>query len=195
MTNKNNLQYIKLYRVWKFCNMQNCLISYPWPCPGVSLHQVGLELIHFVLSGGSHGGGVDLVHGVATQVGGQLNDDGGPPRAPLSHQYGVRGLVGWGNGPCQSTHLLYHSLQTTIMIQCKSHWYMSISRFLFVLCFMFHLINNWSLKFLLFYLFWSEGCISAFLFFVLVWLDFCFLNAKKWTFVDTKKKRMLNRKH
>ena len=110
--------------------------SYPWPCPGVSLHQVGLELIHFVLSGGSHGGGVDLVHGVATQVGGQLNNDGGPPRAPLSHQHGVGGLVGWGYGPCQSTHLLYHCLQTTIMIQCKSHWYMSI--FLFPFCPLFY---------------------------------------------------------
>lgn len=93
--------------------------TYPWACPGVSLHQVGLELIHLVLGGGSHGGGVDLVHGVPTQVGGQLDDDRGSPWAPLSDQHGVRGLVGGGNGPGQATHLFYHSLKK-FTSQCHS---------------------------------------------------------------------------
>lgn len=87
------------------------LDTHPWACPGVSLHQVCLKLIHLVLGGGSHGRGVDLVHCVTAQVGGQLDDDRGPPRAPLSDQHGVGGLMGGGNGPGQATHLFYHSLK------------------------------------------------------------------------------------
>ena len=153
--------------------MPNCSLSYPWACPGVSLHQVSLELIHFVLSGGSHGGRVDLVHGVATQVGGQLNDDGSPPRAPLSHQHGVGGLVGWGYGPRQSTHLLYHRLQTTIMIHCKSHWYMSIFLFPFCplfLCFIWLIIGHWSS-----YCFILFDLKVVFCFCFLFWFDWIFV--------------------
>lgn len=95
------------------------LDTHPWACPGVSLHQVCLKLIHLVLGGGSHGRGVDLVHCVPAQVGGQLDDDRGPPWAPLSNQHGVGGLVGGGNGPGQATHLFYHSLKK-ITSQCHS---------------------------------------------------------------------------
>lgn len=71
--------------IYRYFDIKFDLDTYPWTCPGVSLHQVGLELIHLVLSGGSHGGGVDLVHGVPAQVGRQLDDDCGPPWAPLSN--------------------------------------------------------------------------------------------------------------
>lgn len=53
-------------------------------------------------------------------MGGQLDDDCGPPRAPLSHQHRVGGLVGGGNGPGQATHLFYHSLKKITTFQCHS---------------------------------------------------------------------------
>lgn len=119
------------------------LDTYPWPCPCVSLHQVGLELIHLVLGGGSHGGGVDLVHSVPTQVGGQLDDDRGPPWAPLSDQHRVGGLVGGGNGPGQATHLFYHSLKKlkhfNVILSLKPHLYL-------IFPFIFSKLEYWNLS-------------------------------------------------
>lgn len=74
--------------------------------------------------------------------------------------------VSWGEAMVRASR---HTCSTTV---CKQQLWSRVSLidiclyscFLFVLCFIFHLINNWSLKFLLFYLVWSEGCISAFVF-------------------------------
>lgn len=113
------LKELTLLIYWYF-DFKFDLDTYPWACPGVSLHQVGLELIHLVLGGGSHGRGVDLVHSVSTQMGRQLDDDRGPPRAPLCDQHGVGGLVGGGNGPGQATHLFYYSLKKFTTFQYHS---------------------------------------------------------------------------